>query len=165
MEGSFEFLAHTTSIEAPFLYHKPLLGEEGGGAGTAVEMDGEGVSEFMGGCCCSTRRTSQPRPWLPPHTPYQQPSPPMSIKSIPDAGGVNTPPPTHTPSPDINQPNQSLMQVASTTPPPTHTHTLPRYQQTKSIPDGCRWRSAAWTSSRASSPARPRRPLVRLVVA
>ena len=77
------------------------------GVGQAVEMDGEGVSVVMGGCCCSTRRTSQPRPWLPPHTPYQQPSPPMSIKSIPDAGGVNTPPP--------------------------HTHTLPRYQTTNQI--------------------------------
>jgi hypothetical protein len=49
VEGSIEFLTQTTSVEAPFLYYKPLAaaagGQEGYGAATAgaVEMDGEGV--------------------------------------------------------------------------------------------------------------------------
>lgn len=46
MEGSIEFLTRTTTVEAPFLYHKPLAaaGAEAAGAGAGVEMDGEGVS-------------------------------------------------------------------------------------------------------------------------
>lgn len=51
VQGSIECLARTTSIEAPFLYHRPLAeGEttgEGGGAG--VEVDGDGVR--TGGVC------------------------------------------------------------------------------------------------------------------
>lgn len=41
--GSVECLSRTTTVESPFLYHKPLA--PGAGAEEALEMDGEGVSD------------------------------------------------------------------------------------------------------------------------